>query len=211
MALDMGPIGGLLEPLGDISFQEAYEIYAEQVKCGAEKGVDLIVIETISDLYEMKAAILAAKENSDLPIMATMTFDSNHRTFAGCSIPSMAITLKGLGADAIGINCSLAPNQLLPLVQELLEYTDLPVIVKANAGLPDAKGKFKENIEEFVSAYEKFIEMGVSIIGGCCGTTPEYIKKLAAFCDKKPKERKTPRLRSAVCTPSKYVEIDGIK
>ena len=115
-----------------------------------------------------------------------------------------------LGADAIGIS-SARPQSAFASCARAFEYTDLPVIVKANAGLPDAKGKFKENIEEFVSAYEKFIEMGVSIIGGCCGTTPEYIKKLAAFCDKKPKERKTPRLRSAVCTPSKYVEIDGIK
>lgn len=210
IAYDMGPIGELLEPLGSISFEEAYDIFAEQVKIAAECGVDLIVLETIADLYEMKAAILAIKENSNLPILATMTFQNNHRTFMGCSIPSMAATLEGLGVDALGINCSLAPKELVPLIKELMQYANLPVAVKANAGLPDCEGSFSSDIESFISAYDEFVDMGVSIIGGCCGTNPEYIKRLSPFKDQKVKKNEA-RSVSCVCTPSKYIEISSVK
>lgn len=208
IAVDLGPIGELLEPLGSISFQEAYEIFAEQIM--AADGADLIVIETISDLYEMKAAVLAAKENSDLPILATMTFESTMRTFMGCSLGSMAVTLEGLGVDALGINCSLSPEKLIEHIEELRKFTNLPLIVKANAGLPDSDGFFGTDINVFTEAYRRFIELGVSIIGGCCGTTPEYIKSLSQFAGKDRLFRNIP-LPSMVCTPSKLVTIDSPK
>ena len=135
VALDIGTIGQLLEPTGTLTFEEAYEIYKEQVIAG--KDADLIVFETQTDLYELKAAVLAAKENTNLPICCTMTFEKNHRTFTGCGISNMALTLEGLGVDAIGINCSLGPVDLYPVIEELSKITDLPIIVKPNAGLPD--------------------------------------------------------------------------
>ncbi len=208
IALDLGPIGELLEPLGNLSFEEAYEIFAEQVR--AADGADLIVIETLSDLYEMKAAVLAAKENSDLPIIATMTFESTMRTFMGCSLGSMAVTLEGLGVDALGINCSLSPENLIEHIEELRQFTNLPLVVKANAGLPDSDGSFNTDISVFTDAYRRFIQLGVSIIGGCCGTTPEYIKSLSQFSHKD----RTPRnisLPSMVCTPSKLVTVSSPK
>ena len=135
VALDIGPIGQLLEPTGTLTFEEAYDIYKEQILAGAD--ADLIVFETMTDLYELKAAVLAAKENSDLPIVCTMTFEENMRTFTGVAISSMALTLEGLGVDAIGVNCSLGPKELYPVVEELCKWTNLPVVVKPNAGLPD--------------------------------------------------------------------------
>lgn len=135
MALDLGPIGQLLEPTGSLAFEEAYDIYKEQILAG--KAADVIVLETQTDLLEVKAAVLAAKENSNLPIIVTMTFEQNHRTFTGCSIKSMARTLSLLGVDAIGVNCSLGPDELVPIVSELNKWTNLPIVVKPNAGLPD--------------------------------------------------------------------------
>lgn len=208
IALDLGPIGELLEPLGKLSFEDAYELYAEQIRHA--DGADLIAIETLSDLYEMKAAVLAAKENSDLPIVATMTFESTKRTFMGCSLGSMAVTLEGLGVDALGINCSLSPENLIPHIEELRKYTNLPLAVKANAGLPDSNGSFNTDIDIFTAAYRRFIELGVSIIGGCCGTTPEYIKSLSQFAGKDRIIQNIP-LPSMVCTPSKLVTIDSPK
>ena len=137
VALDVGPIGELLEPLGMLSFEKAYEIYAQVVRAGAACGVDLIIFETMTDLYEVRAAVLAAKENSDLPVWTTMSFEASGRTFTGTTVAAMALTLTGLGVDALGINCSLGPKELAPLVEELRRWTDLPVIVKPNAGMPD--------------------------------------------------------------------------
>ena len=137
VALDVGPIGQLLEPTGVLSFEEAYDMYAEIVKAGAAAGADLVVFETMTDLLDVKAAVLAAKENSDLPIVATMTFEQNMRTFTGCSISAMALTLTGLGVDALGVNCSLGPKELEPVIEELVKWTNLPIVVKPNAGLPD--------------------------------------------------------------------------
>ena len=136
-ALDVGPIGELLEPMGTLTFEEAYGVFAEMMEAGATAGADLIVIETMTDLYEAKAALLAAKEKTSLPVFVTMSFDSSGRTFTGCTVASMAQTLTGLGADAVGINCSLGPKELLPLVREMRRHTHLPIIVKPNAGLPD--------------------------------------------------------------------------
>ena len=136
VALDIGPIGELLEPMGTLSFDEAYEIFKRQVLVGVENGVDLILLETMTDLYELKAAILAVKENCNLPIFATMTFESNNRTFTGCTPEAMVLTLEGLGVDALGVNCSLGPKELIPIVERITSISNLPVMVQANAGLP---------------------------------------------------------------------------
>lgn len=181
VALDVGPIGELLEPLGMLSFEKAYEIYAQVVRAGAACGVDLIIFETMTDLYEVKAAVLAAKENSDLPIWTTMSFEASGRTFTGTTVAAVALTLTGLGVDALGINCSLGPEEVVPLVEELRSWTNLPIIVKPNAGLPDpATGEYSMGAEEFGKRMAVFPKMGASIFGGCCGTNPDFIRALAA-------------------------------
>lgn len=179
VALDIGPIGALLEPLGTLTFEEAYDIFAEMTSAGAAAGADLIVIETMTDLYEAKAALLAAKETTSLPVYVTMSFDETGRTFTGCTVASMAHTLEGLGADAIGINCSLGPKELLPLVKELRANTSLPVIAKPNAGLPDpVDGHYNVDAREFAASMIPLLENGAGIAGGCCGTNPDYIREL---------------------------------
>ena len=180
VALDVGPIGELLEPLGMLSFEKAYDIYAQVVKAGAASGADLIIFETMTDLYEVKAAVLAAKENSTLPIWTTMSFEASGRTFTGTTVAAMALTLTGLSVDALGINCSLGPKELVPLVKELRQWTDLPIIVKPNAGLPDpATGEYSMGPEEFGQCMAEFPKLGASIFGGCCGTNPDFIRALA--------------------------------
>lgn len=179
VALDLGPTGKLIEPSGPMSFEEAYEIFKETILAGLAAGADLIVIETMSDLYETKAAVLAAKENSDLPVLCTMTFEENGRTFTGVSPSAMALTLEGLGVDAMGVNCSLGPKEMVGVVEEICRWTDLPVIVKPNAGLPDpGTGEYDITPEEFVEYMLKLIPLGIKIVGGCCGTTPEFIRIL---------------------------------
>lgn len=180
VALDVGPIGQLLEPTGTLSFEEAYDIYAEIVKAGSKAGADLVVFETMTDLLEVKAAVLAAKENSELPVVCTMTFEQNMRTFTGCQVSAMALTLEGLGVDAIGVNCSLGPKELEPVIAELSKWTRLPIVVKPNAGLPDPKTNTydltAEDFTEFMKALRKY---GIKVFGGCCGTNPEFIKQLS--------------------------------
>ncbi|MGN0614594.1 MAG: homocysteine S-methyltransferase family protein [Porcipelethomonas sp.] len=206
-ALDIGPIGQLLEPSGTLSFESAYDIFKEQILAG--KDADLIVFETMTDLYELKAAVLAAKENSDKPILCTMTFEENKRTFTGCSISSMALTLSGLGVDAVGINCSLGPEQLVPLCDELLKWTDLPVILKPNAGLPDpATNEYNVGAEEFAQQMKTAAEHGVKFMGGCCGTTPEFIRILKKELEGVTAKRNPAEKISAVCSPSRTVVID---
>ena len=179
VALDVGPIGELLEPLGTLSFDEAYNIYKEVMSIGEEAGADLIVVETFTDLYDAKAALLAAKENTSLPVVVTMSFESGGRTFTGTTIPSMATVLTGLGADAIGFNCSLGPKEILKFAEELVQWTDLPVVIKPNAGLPDpVTGKYNLNASDYASDMLAFKKFGISMMGGCCGTDPEYINKL---------------------------------
>lgn len=180
VALDVGPIGELLEPLGMLSFEKAYEIYAQVVRAGVSCGADLIIFETMTDLYEVKAAVLAAKENSSLPVWVTMSFESSGRTFTGTTVAAMALTLTGLKVDALGINCSLGPRELVPLVRELRQWTDLPLIVKPNAGLPDpATGEYGMGAEEFGQCMAEFPKLGASIFGGCCGTNPDFIRALS--------------------------------
>lgn len=175
VALDIGPLGELVEPLGSLPFEKAVELFAEQIKAGEKAGADLILIETMMDVYETKAAILAAREYSSLPVMATMTFEQSGRTFTGCDIPAMALTLEGMGADVIGINCSVGPLQLVDIVSDLRKWTKLPIAVKPNAGLPNADGGYDLTIEQFAEGAAVLVEKGATVIGGCCGTTPEYI------------------------------------
>lgn len=210
VALDIGPSGALIEPLGSMTFDEAYELFKEQVIAGAEAGADLVVLETMSDLYELKAALLAVKENSDLPVMCSMTFDESGRTFTGCPVEAFALTASNF-CDAIGINCSLGPDQLLPIVKRLSQSTSLPLFVKANAGLPDSEMNYSVSAEEFCKTYEEFIKMGVSILGGCCGTTPEYIKGLAGLREKYKPVKRDFKYKTAVCSSTKVVYIDGVK
>ena len=207
-ALDIGPLGQLLAPAGTLSFQEAYEAFARMVRAGAEAGADLAVIETMTDLAEMRAALLAVKENSSLPVLCTMTFEGNGRTFTGCSVPSMALTLEGMGADAIGINCSLGPRELLPLAEELLRWTTLPLVMKPNAGLPDpATGRYSLGPEEFGGAMAELARLGVRFLGGCCGTGPRYIAALREAVAGLPCRRPETRVPPAVCSATRAVTV----
>jgi len=207
VALDIGPIGKLLEPNGNLSFEEAYDIFKEQVTAGRE--ADLILIETMTDLYETKAALLAAKENADLPVICSMTFEDNNRTFTGTCISSMALTLDGLGADAIGFNCSLGPEKFKPMVEELSKWTNLPIIVQANAGLPDpSTGKYAITPEEYAGFVADMIPYGIKFIGGCCGTSPDFIRALINAFEGRKYEPQHAVIPSAVCTPEETVVID---
>ncbi|WP_077860068.1 homocysteine S-methyltransferase family protein [Clostridium sp. BL-8] len=215
IALDIGPIGELLEPMGTLSFDRAYEIFRRQVIQGTMSGVDIILIETMTDLYELKAAILAAKENSDLPVFCTMTFEENLRTFTGCSPEAMVLVLEGLGVDALGVNCSLGPKQLKPVIEEICSIAHIPVMVQPNAGLPTLsignETRYDVTKEEFADTLCGFIDSGVRIIGGCCGTTPEYIKELSNTVKEKKIIPITRERYAAICTPSKVVRIDGVR
>ncbi len=208
VALDIGPIGQLLEPAGSLTFDEAYEYFKQEIIAG--KDADIIAFETMTDLYELKAAVLAAKENSDKPVIATMTFERNGRTFTGVSPSAMAVTLTGLGVDAVGVNCSLGPDELEGVVSEISKYTDLPIIIKANAGLPDPNSnEYNIKPEKFASCVKDLLKYGVKLIGGCCGTTPEYIEEIAKILKN---EQYQPQKKSAdttVCSASTVVEING--
>ena len=212
VAVDMGPLGELLEPMGSLSFEEAYNLFREVAEAGARAGADLAVIETMTDLYEARAALLAVKENTDLPVFVTLSFETGGRTFTGCTIPSMARTLEGLGADAIGLNCSLGPDLLLPLVKELCESTRLPVIAKPNAGLPDpVDGHYHMDPEAFAQALLPCWEAGVTIFGGCCGTTPDYIRRVREALAGRAPVRRAYRPVSFLCTPTVPLPIDGVR
>lgn len=208
VALDIGPIGQLLEPTGTLSFEEAYDVFSEIIRAGKNKA-DLIVIETMTDLYEVKAALLAAKENSDLPVFTYMTFEKNGRTFTGCSPSAMAVTLEALGADAIGVNCSLAPTELYETVEEIAAWTNLPIVVKANAGLPDpVTGEYSVSARQFAEDYKFFRDMGVKVYGGCCGTSPEYIREIKKMLSENPpEERDMPIIPPVVTSYAKTVDI----
>lgn len=214
IALDIGPLGELLEPMGTLTFEEAYDLFKEQVLAGVKNGVDLVLIETMTDLYEAKAAVLAVKENSNLPVLCTMSFEENKRTFTGCSIPSMVMVLQGLGVDALGVNCSLGPKELEAIVDEVLSYAKVPVLVQANAGLPtivEDETVFNFAPERYAAYGRKFVEKGVKLVGGCCGTTAEHIQALVKSIKNINAEvRETPKF-SAVCTPTNVVMIDGVK
>lgn len=212
VALDVGPIGQLLEPLGTLSFREAYDVFAQVMKRGQAAGADRIVIETMSDLYEVKAAVLAARECTNLPVWVTMTFGENGRTFTGVTVPAMALTLEGLGVEAMGFNCSVGPRELVALARELRRWTDKPIIFKPNAGLPNpATGGYDMTAEEFAAACLPALDSGATIFGGCCGTTPEYIAALGCLLDGGGEvTRRQGEKRSGICSATKVVTTDGV-
>lgn len=186
-ALDIGPTGKLLKPMGDLEFDEAYEAFKEVMVWGEEAGADLIHIETMSDTYELKAAVLAAKENTSLPVFATAIFDERRKLLTGADVPAVIALLEGLHVDALGINCGMGPEQMMPVLEEYVKYSSLPIIVKPNAGLPkqrDGQTYYDISPDEFVGYMEKIVSMGACVIGGCCGTTPGHIKAMADRCGK---------------------------
>lgn len=181
VALDIGPIGELLEPLGTLSFDEAYALFAQMIEAGVRAGAQAVFFETFSDLNELRAGVLAAKERCCLPVYASMTFEQSGRTFLGVRAECAAMTLTALGVDALGVNCSLGPVEAAPILRTMRGVTDLPLILKPNAGLPDpATGKYHTSPETFAAACAKLTEIGAAYIGGCCGTTPEFIAALRA-------------------------------
>ena len=212
VALDIGPLGELLVPAGTLRFEDAYAEFAQVIRAGAAAGADLVFLETMTDLYELKAAILATKENCALPVFTSMSFESRGRTFTGCTVESYAVTAAGLGADAVGINCSLGPKEILPFAQRLCRSVPagVPVFVKPNAGLPNPDGSYNLNAAEFAAEMKAYASIGVSMVGGCCGTTPDFIAKLReTFAPLVPAD-KIPIRRSCLCTPVRFVEVDGI-
>ncbi|MDO4177158.1 MAG: homocysteine S-methyltransferase family protein [Bacillota bacterium] len=227
LAYDIGSQGEMLEPLGKLSFEDAYDFYALEAKAAEELGLDLVTIETMTDIYDVKAAVLAVKENTDLPVIVTMSFEENGRTFTGTSLETMAITLEGLGVDAMGINCSLGPAQILPLIKELMTYTELPIVAKPNAGLPDpATGGYDISCDEFVEIMKQYVDAGVDMVGGCCGTTPEYIRGIADYVNSNPAKagrgaqeisltslfglEERPKRDLRVCSGRKVVNVDHV-
>ena len=212
-ALDVGPLGELLEPNGTLAFEDAVAEFGRIVRAGAAAGADLIFFETFTDLYELKAALLAAKENSTLPILASMSFEAGGRTFTGCTVESFAATARGLGADAIGINCSLGPREIFPMAKRLAEAVpgSFPVFVKPNAGLPRADGSGYDITPQLYAMQMKpYRELHLFAAGGCCGTTPEFIRLLnGVFADCKPGRPDHP-MQSVICSPVSCVNVDGI-
>ena len=213
VTLDVGPLGELLEPSGTLAFEDAVAEYGRIVRAGVAAGADILYFETFTDLYEMKAALLAAKENSTLPIMASMSFEANGRTFTGCTVESFAATARGLGANAVGINCSLGPKEIFPMAKRLAEAVpgDFPVFVKPNAGLPRADGSGYDITPQLYAMQMKpYRELHLFAAGGCCGTTPEFIQLLnGVFADCKPGRPEHPML-SVICSPVDCVNVDGI-
>lgn len=212
VALDIGPTGRMLKPLGDLHFEDAVSIFAETVRLGVKHGADLIFIETMSDSYETKAALLAAKENSNLPVFVSNAYGEDGKLMTGATPSAMVAMLEGMGADAIGVNCSLGPKDLFPVVKEYLKYSSLPVIVKPNAGLPvekDGRAVYSLTANEFANEVSDMIDLGVRAVGGCCGTTPEYISELikkARNISPKAMEKKEHKL---VCSYTHAVEFGG--
>lgn len=209
---DIGPTGAMLKPMGTLSFDEAYEAFAEVVEY-TKDVVDGYIVETFSDLYEIKACILAVKEHAEKPVFATMTFDGTGRTLTGSTPEIVANTLEGLGVDALGVNCSLGPKELEDIVKRLLACSSVPVIVQPNRGLPeirDGKTVYTLGVEEFDRYIEKFIDMGVSVVGGCCGTTPEFIQTISRYGGRKV-NRPVVKKQTVVNSATKLVPIDGVK
>lgn len=210
-ALDIGSTGKLLKPLGDLAFEDAYSLFREEVLIGAEEGADLVLIETMSDSYEAKAAVLAAKENSELPVFVTVTFDARGKLLTGGSVASVVALLEGLGVDALGVNCGLGPVQMKGILKELLRVASLPVIVNPNAGLPRSEGEktvYDINSDEFASEMKEIASMGARVIGGCCGTTPEHIEKTVQACRGITPVPVTAKHRTVVSSFAQAVVID---
>ena len=209
-ALDIGPTGKLLKPLGDLAFEEAYDLFKEVVLTGAEEGADLVLIETMSDSYEVKAAVLAARENCDLPVFATVTFDTKGKLLTGGSVESVVALLEGLGVDALGINCGLGPVQMKEILKEMLRVASVPVVVNPNAGLPrseNGKTVYDIDADEFAAQMGEIVGMGARVAGGCCGTMPEHIKKMVEVCQNIRPVPVTPKHRTVVSSYAQAVVI----
>lgn len=212
VALDIGPLGQLMRPMGTLKFDDAYEAFAEQVKIGAECGADVIILETMSDILEVKAAYLAARENCDLPVFASLTYQADGRTFVGCDPQTAAIALSSLGVDAVGVNCSLGPLELASVVDTLLEYSTVPVLVQPNAGLPTiVNGETVYNIsaDEYAEYMTKMAESGAAVLGGCCGTTPEFIESMCGKLKSRKRAEVFPKNVCAVTSGTKTVVLDN--
>ncbi|MCM1364746.1 MAG: homocysteine S-methyltransferase family protein [Faecalibacterium sp.] len=212
VAFDMGPLGKMLKPLGDLDFEDAVSIFEKSVKIASESGADLILIETMNDMYETKAAVLAAKENCDLPIFVTNAYDENGRLMTGADPVAVIAMLEGLRVDAIGVNCSLGPHQMKGIVETYCDYSSLPVIVNPNAGMPksiDGKTVYDVDAEEFSCVMQEFAEIGVCVLGGCCGTTPEYIKKTAQKTENLPFTSPSKKNHTLISSYTHAVEIGG--
>ncbi len=210
IALDIGPTGKLLEPLGDLSFDRAVELFGETIRYGAAAGADLVLIETMNDSYEAKAAVLAAKENCDLPVLITTTYDEQGKLLTGASVEAVVALLEGLHVDALGVNCSLGPRQMMPIIERLVAAASVPVIVNPNAGLPrteDGRTVFDVGPEEFAGYMAEIADLGAQMLGGCCGTTPEHIRQTIAAVSEKPYPVPTPKNRTYVTSFSQAVEI----
>lgn len=209
---DIGPTGGMMQPLGTLTFEEAFEAFSEIAACTKEL-VDGYIVETFSDLLELKACILALKEQTEKPIFATMTFDQSCRTLNGTTPEIAAALLENLGVDALGVNCSLGPRELKPVVERFLSVSHLPVIVQPNRGIPtfeDGKTVYSLSVEDFMAPMEEFIQMGVSVVGGCCGTTPEFISRLAKFSGKEV-EQPEPAFETVVTSSTRRVALKGAR
>ncbi len=210
IALDLGPTGKLLKPYGDLEFEDAVALYREVVLTGVEAGADLILIETMSDSLEAKAAVLAAKENCSLPVFATMAFDEKGKLLTGGDVESVTALLEGLRVDALGLNCGLGPEQMAPIAQRFVKVSSTPVIVNPNAGLPRSEGSrtvYDIDSDEFARKMRKIAEMGVFMMGGCCGTTPEHIRKLKAACGDLPVRLPEKKSRTVICSYAVTVEF----
>ena len=210
VGLDIGSLGRMLKPVGDLRIEEAYDMFREIILAG--KDADFIALETMTDLMEIKTALLAAKENTDLPVICTMTFEKNLRTFTGCSASSMVLTLQGMGADAVGMNCSLGPKDALPVAEEILKWAEIPVLIRANAGLPDpVTNEYDITPNEYAQIAEKMADMGVKLFGGCCGTSPEFISEMSKRLSKKKFTAISREIPAAVCCAQKTVVLDTVR
>lgn len=209
-ALDIGSLGKLLKPLGELSFDDAYDAFAEIIISGEKAGADLILIETMSDTYEIKAAVLAAKENSTLPVVVTMIFDENGKLLTGGTTEAAVALLEGLGADAVGFNCGLGPKQMIKLMPSLTGSTSLPILIQPNAGLPvvvNGETVFNVEPDEFADDVKKLVELGASAVGGCCGTTPEHLKRVAEVCSDVPIKPVTKKNKTVISSYTHAVEF----
>ncbi|WP_313577608.1 homocysteine S-methyltransferase family protein [Lacrimispora sp.] len=211
IALDLGPTGKLLKPLGDLAFEDAYKMFSQVVKIGEREGADLVLIETMSDSYEAKAAVLAAKENCSLPVFVTTIFDDKGKLLTGGNVESTVALLEGLGVDALGINCGLGPIQMKGILRDIMKVVSIPVIVNPNAGLPRSEGGktvYDIDAAEFAAAMKEIAEEGACVIGGCCGTTPEHIEKTVALCKDFPVRLPDKKNRTVISSYAQAVVID---
>ena len=212
VALDIGPLGQLMRPMGSLTFEECYDMFREMCVAGENAGADLIAIETMMDLAEARAAVLAAKENTSLPVIVTMTFEESGRTFLGCDVGAAGMVLEAVGADAVGVNCSLGPDRMLPTLQRLAEHTSLPLVAKLNAGLPDPEtGEYSLSPEEYARLLEPVLELPVAFVGGCCGTSPDYIRAIKTRFGMRGVKRNTLTPKTRVCSARKVVDLGGIR